>query len=222
MNNEYWHEKWQLDEIGFNQASPSILLQNYFSRLNIDMGARVFVPLCGKSIDMLWLVGQGYQVVGIELSRIACEAFFKEHDIPFEIVQCDDCIVFQTTDRTITLFCGNFFRLNKKQLGPIDVIYDRAALIALPADLRRQYVNHLLNLIDLGSKILLITMVYDQSSMSGPPFSLDEEEVRALYRRNFTIKLWGNEPIKSISPHLKSKGLLMANEQVFELLYSKL
>ena len=215
MDKQYWHAKWQQLDIGFNQTSPNVLLQKFLPQFGLTAGMKIFVPLCGKTVDMLWLLEQGYEVIGVELSPLACEAFFKDYGIQVTVTQHHDFIVYKNHDKKITLFCGDFFGLNREILGHIDLIYDRAALIALPEEVRFKYVNHLINLFDLETKIFLITTHFDQSQIQGPPFSVGEHEVHALYPPNFTIQQLYNKPIQSIAAHLKTKGLMQAHEQAY-------
>ena len=213
MDKQFWLKKWEVTEIGFNQPKPHALLVQYFNGLNLAPNARVFVPLCGKSIDMLWLAKQGCQVVGIELSDIACEAFFTEHQLPYKMNKVDELIIYESPD--ITLICGDYFKLTQAILGHVDAIYDRAALIALPDDLRKRYVAHLFELISLKTKIFLISLIYHQSDMEGPPFVVSEKEVNDLYGKNSNIKKICSEEIKKIAPHLKAKGLKKAFEEAY-------
>ncbi|AHE66913.1 thiopurine S-methyltransferase [Legionella oakridgensis] len=213
MKAEYWQQKWQSNEIGFNQAEPNQLMQRYFSCLNLESHARIFVPLCGKSIDMLWLSAQGYEVIGVELSQLACDAFFKENNKVASVFELSAFTVFQK--EPITLFAGDFFQLSKKQIGQLDAVYDRAALIALPTELRKRYVAYLLTLLDKNTQVFLIVTSYDQRDMEGPPFSVDEQEVKALYGEHFNIKQLYKKIIKVIPDHLHAKGLKSAIEQVY-------
>jgi len=160
MDKDYWHQKWHSNDIGFNQSQPNKLMQNYFSLLKLKSGGRVFVPLCGQSIDMLWLAGQGYQVIGVELSQIACSAFFKENKTPVNVTKIKNFTLY--TSEKITIFCGDFFKLKRAVLEKIDAVYDRAALIALPEDARNSYAEYLVELITPATAIFLITTVYNQ------------------------------------------------------------
>ncbi len=216
MEKAFWHQRWQSNEIGFNQSQPNLLMQRYLPVLNLKPGARVFVPLCGKSIDMLWLAEQGYKVVGVELSEIACEAFFKDNRMVAKIVTSEGFTIFESGN--ITLFAGDFFQLRKECLGNIDVVYDRAALIALPAELRRRYSASLSSLLGVDTQIFLIVTSYDQCEMEGPPFSVDKQEVRALYKERFDIERLYSQPIREIPAHLLDKGLSNATEQVYHLM----
>jgi thiopurine S-methyltransferase len=214
MNKEYWHQKWQSKDIGFNQIQPNNLMQRYFSSLKPTSGSHVFVPLCGQSVDMIWLAQQGYQVIGVELSQIACDAFFKENKLHVTITEANDFVLYKSD--AITLFCGDFFKINRTILGKIDTVYDRAALIALPRDVRKSYAEHLVKLMTPTSTMLLITTMYNQSEMQGPPFSVDENEVATLYDAHFNIHQVYKK-VFDIPPHLQTKGLLQAMEQVYLL-----
>lgn len=216
MQHEDWQKRWQQNEIGFNQPQPNELLQRYFSLLNGKPGDRVFVPLCGKSIDMLWLANQGYEVIGVELSRKACEDFFEENRIAVNRVKKDKFLVFQS--EKITLLAGDFFQLDRFMLGDVSAIYDRAALIALSKDIRPTYVEHMFGLVSSNTPILLITTFYNQAQMNGPPFSVGEEEVALLFSRGYDIKQVYNRMIQALPEHLRVKGLVQAQEQVYYLL----
>ena len=215
MEKSYWQERWDKKEIGFNQATPNVLLQKFFNNLSLKPGSRILVPLCGKSIDMLWLVEQGMQVIGIELSEQACLAFFEENDLAYvKETTYDGVVTFSNSE--ITLYSGDFFTFTKDQLGNIDDVYDRAALIALPKDLRTQYVSHLKSLLLPTTQLILLTTSYDQETMQGPPFSVVPAEVNALYGSNMKIEMLYDKPFTEISEHLYEKGLRAATEYVFK------
>lgn len=219
MDHEYWNQRWCTNDIGFNQSEPNKLMQRYIDSFHLKPGARLFVPLCGKSVDLLWLSQAGYFSVGVELSKLACEAFFKENHLAAEVTHQSDFTVFEINDKKIKLFCGDFFQLDRTLLGPIDMVYDRAALVALPSTLRQRYIEHLLNMLNPGTPIFLITSAYAQNIMNGPPFSIDEEEVKFLYEQYFFIHQLYNKPIENIPLHLQAKGLIKANEQVYHLIF---
>lgn len=214
MDKEYWYQKWQSNDIGFNQAQPNKHMQRYFSSLKISPGSRVFVPLCGQSIDMIWLIEQGYEVVGVEISEIACRNFFNENKIPVTITRMKDFIVYRS--QKIIIFCGDFFKINQRILDKIDVVYDRAALIAMPFDARKSYSEHLMELMESAKLMFLITIKYKQKEMQGPPFSVGEEEVSTLYSARFDIEQLFSKKF-SVPLHLSSKGLHQCIEQVYVL-----
>lgn len=217
MDQQYWHTKWKQHELGFNQISPNVLLQKFLPHFGLQTGAKIFVPLCGKTIDMIWLSQQGYEVIGVELSPIACEAFCNDYDLQPIVSQTGALVRYHSPNKKITLFCGDFFAFKKEQLGQIDLIYDRAALIALPTETRRHYATHLSYLMDLETQTLLITTQFDQTQMQGPPFSVGEQEIRNLYPSPFTIQQLYDKPIQCIAEHLQSKGLARAHEQAYAI-----
>ncbi|RAP38470.1 thiopurine S-methyltransferase [Legionella quinlivanii] len=218
MDKNYWEEKWQARDIGFNQQQPNKLMQRYFPSLNLAPGSRIFVPLCGQSVDMLWLSEQDYLVIGVEYSQMACDAFFEENKIPCRIVEVDNFTVYSSG--TITLLSGDFFEIKPSVIGSIDAVYDRAALIALTAELRQAYARHLTELMRPETKMLLITTSYKQDEMRGPPFSVDEQEVTELYSACFDINQLYNKPF-DVPSHLQNRGLRQGAEQVYSLTKNK-
>ena len=212
MRDEFWHEKWATNEIGFDQANPNPLLRRHFSILDLPLGSCIFVPLCGKSIDMMWLVQQGYHIVGGELSSIACKAFFEEQGIPVTVTQIEHFTQYHSPQ--VTLLAGDLFYLSREVLGEVHAVYDRAALVALPQATRQRYADFLTQLFQPNIPMFLISFTYDQNSMQGPPFSVDSNEVRSLYGANFEIQLLSDEAVK-IASHLQVKGLTRASEQVY-------
>lgn len=169
MTDYHWLQSWERGEIAFHLPKTNPLLEKYWPELKIATRSNVFVPLCGKTMDMLWLASQGYHVIGVELSAIACETFFNENHLAFS-KSINGHFTCYYNDQ-IKLYCGDFFELSSEMLPEINAVYDRAALIALPYDLRTRYVNHLIQLMSTGSQILLL--VYDTS---------DEVQGLILYR----------------------------------------
>ena len=212
MNPEFWHKRWQEKRIGFNQSAVNPLLVNYFDQLDLSTGSRIFVPLCGKSIDMVWLAAQGYDVVGVELVETAVQAFFAEQNIQPIVSQHVEnpdikCYQGQLVDgdeqRTITLWAADIFALTSTDLGTIDAIYDKAALIALPADMRPDYSEQIRKVSDNAPQ-LLITLNYDQSKKDGPPFSINHEQVQQYYGSHYQICKLASEPSSiGSAPNLK-------------------
>jgi thiopurine S-methyltransferase len=179
MDAEFWRERWQLGEIGFHKSRANPLLMRWWPALALNPGAKVLVPLCGKSLDMLWLREQGSAVVGAELSRQALDSFIEENELSCKWQDSDGFDVAACTE--LTLYCGDFFALEAAHLATVSAVYDRAALIALPPPMRQQYVAHLREQLQAGWKMLLITLDYRQSERPGPPFSVPDTEVRTLF-----------------------------------------
>ena len=213
MNLEYWLQSWKLNHIGFNQNNPNVYMQQYFPLLKLVNGARILVPLCGKSIDMLWMLKEGYQVFGVDISRLACESFFIENHLAYREIKQDGRVFFE--GKNIILIVGDFFELDAKMLGEVDAVYDRASLIALPVKSRQQYAEFINYLLSPGVKVLLIAVTYDQTKMQGPPFSVSETEVNALFSKYFTITKLHDKPAQSLPVHLQAKGLNSATNQIY-------
>jgi thiopurine S-methyltransferase len=180
MQPDFWHRRWQKNEIGFHLDEPNPHLVKYF---NPVASGTVFVPLCGKSQDLMWLAKQQMRVVGVELSELACEAFFKENQLePITVTEKMGFKIYEAG--LIRIFCGDFFAITSELIGSFTHVYDRAALIALPPEMRTQYTQHLLKLIKEQNKsieMLLITLFHSNPEIPGPPFSVEEAEVRTHY-----------------------------------------
>jgi thiopurine S-methyltransferase len=217
MEPDFWHERWARAETGFHQQEINTHLQQCWNALQLRAGQRIFVPLCGKSCDLLWLAGEGHSVIGVELSPIAVEAFFAENDLQprhwregaFEIWGADP----------IQILLGDFFALEPRHLADCTGFYDRAALIALPPAMRSQYVNHLQTIVPVGAPGLLITMEYDPAAMSGPPFVVSEEEVRTLYALTHDVELLHTHDVFSQESRWRERGLSGLLEKVYRLTY---
>ncbi len=186
MEHDFWHQKWQKNEIGFHLPEANPLLVKYFANLNLKQGARVFIPLCGKTLDIAWLLAQGYPVVGAELSAIAIEDLFKHLGLTPVIKACGEVIHYSAPG--IDMFVGDIFHLSSTMLGGVDAVYDRAALVALPAKLRKEYAAHLMAL-TCHAPQLLICFEYDQALHAGPPFSISAKEVKQHYGTHFDLTL---------------------------------
>lgn len=184
MHSEFWHERWESDRIGFHQQQINPLLVRYWSELQSRGEGAVFVPLCGKSLDMLWLREQGHEVIGVELNDIACQAFWSEQAV-LVTEQRHGEFVLREKDG-LRLLCGDFFALPEFCYEPVRWVYDRAALVAFPPEMRREYVRNLIQNLPLGVVILLVTLEFDDQQ--GPPFSVSETEVHELYGERFEIE----------------------------------
>lgn len=205
MNEEFWLDRWKSDHIGFHQEDVNASLIEHFPRMLWREGGRIFVPLCGKSEDMIWLRDHGQEVVGLELSSIACRAFFDEHDEEYELREAGRFRLYVGDE--LEIFCGDYFLMGPEKLGEVDGVYDRAALVALPPERRPEYVEQMRRLVPGGVTVLLLTMEYDPSRMDGPPFSVPEEEVRNLYGEAFEVEQLAVSDWHEAPEHLAQRGL---------------
>ena len=209
MDPSFWHQRWEKNEIAFHESKANPVLVTYFKELSVAKGSRVFVPLCGKTLDISWLLSNGCRVAGAELSQIAIEQLFMELGLQPEISTVGDVELW--SDKNLDIFVGDIFALSRKMLGPVDAIYDRAAIVAFPEDMRNRYTAHLTE-ITHNAPQLLICYDYDQSLMQGPPFSIRNEEVHRHYSNNYELTLLASTDVPS-----GLKGKCAAKENVWRL-----
>ena len=215
MQHEFWHQRWQQNQIGFHQQEVNQHLRRCWPDLQVNPKGRVFVPLCGKSKDMLWLLAMGHQVVGVELSPVAVESFFSENGLTPRMYRQGDFWVHEIDG--LQIFSGDFFALRPNDLGVVDAVYDRASLVALPPDMRIEYVLQLSALLPPTARILLIAFDYLQHEMPGPPFSVEIEEVERLFGHWCDVELLNSENAPELNAHFKERGLSRMAEQSYRL-----
>lgn len=213
MEPDFWHDRWQRELIGFHQSETNRYLQKYIGELALTPGDTVLVPLCGKSLDMWWLHEQGFRVIGIELSEIAARSFFTEAGKQACQVQHGDFISWKYAD--IEILCGDFFDLDVDVMGKIDAVFDRAALIALPLEMRAKYIEQLGSILSPGTRGLLITLEYAQDEMSGPPFAVSEQEVVKLYAGGFDVGLIEDNDVIEENLRFRERGLTAMHEKIY-------
>lgn len=205
MERDFWLERWQQGRIGFHQDRPTPLLLEHWPSLRIAAGARVFVPLCGKSLDIAWLASQGFRVLGVELSAQAVDAFFAEHGLEPRVH--DSAFGRHYASGAIEIICGDAFALDSRTLESCAAVYDRAALIALPAPMRQRYVHELYAGLPGSCTGLVVTLEYPQHEKAGPPFSVDEAEVRSLYARDWDVRVLARHAILDQQPGFAAEGV---------------
>lgn len=207
MEADFWLDKWKTKKIGFHKSEANPTLVKHFGTLNMVQGARVFLPLCGKTLDIAWLLSNGYQVTGAELSEIAIKELFDELGLTPQITDIDNLKLYSGDN--IDIFVGDIFDLTAGRLGQIDATYDRAALVALPQDIRGQYVAHISRITGNATQLLL-TFEYDQAKQSGPPFSVTEDEVKYHYDSTYEMHVLEDSGedygIKELVFHLKPRN----------------
>jgi thiopurine S-methyltransferase len=212
---EFWHERWRTGQIGFHQSAVDRHLERYWPDLGVASHSRVFVPLCGKSVDLLWLRERGHSVAGVELSAVALESLCMEHGIPAKRRLLNDFEVYEAEN--LRLYCGDFFALTPELLGSVPALYDRAALISWKPELREAYVAQVTALTSPGTQTLLITLEYPQAQMSGPPFSVGAGDVNRLYARNHAIQELSKHDVLANEPRLRSRGVTQLYEVCYRL-----
>lgn len=180
MQAEFWLQRWREGRTGFHHERPMPLLLEHWPSLALSKGSRVLVPLCGKTLDMPWLAAQGHRVLGVELSPLAVAQFFAEHGLVPERYASPMGVRHVAGD--IEIIQGDVFGLDDATLAGCDAVYDRAAVIALPAPMRERYAHEVYARLPTGCRGLMITLEYPQAEMEGPPFSVDAAEVDVLFR----------------------------------------
>lgn len=184
---DFWEQKWSKNQIKFHQKQINLHLQHHLNKLVTSPAENtIFVPLCGKSKDLLWLASQGLHVIGVELVEKAVLEFFTENQLQYATTRISSSLTSYSNPQ-YTIFCGDFFQISRSILPTIHSVFDRAALIALPPEIRIQYVEHMQTLISTGVKTLLITLEYPQQEMSGPPFSVPDTEIDHYFSPFATI-----------------------------------
>ncbi|MFD2165610.1 thiopurine S-methyltransferase [Thalassotalea euphylliae] len=212
MEHAFWHNIWATNEIGFHETNPNALLQSHLSTIAQSPHSRIFLPLCGKTGDIGWLLSLGYAVVGAELSELAIRQLFEELALTPEISEHGQLKRYAA--EKLVIWVGDIFTLTAEQLDYVDAIYDRAAIVALPAEMRIAYSQHLITLTKHAPQ-LIVTYEYDQPDYPGPPFSISEQEIYAHYRNAYQITQLAHEKVPG-----GLKGLFPATTSAWQLLPS--
>ena len=206
-----WESRWQEDRIGFHLKEVNPYLMRFSDQLLHKNPDRIFVPLCGKSLDLYWLTTKTKKVIGVELVSKAVQDFFAENKIDY-LLQQDETLQ-KFSSKSIDIYLGDFFDLNPEQTSSFNAIYDRASLVAIEKIERRGYVDHLISFLDRAGRILLITLEYNQNDMEGPPYSVPAEEIESLFAPFGSLKLL--ETCDILDDRFRNKGLTRLLEHVF-------
>jgi thiopurine S-methyltransferase len=215
MEHDFWHERWELGQKGWHQDEAHAALVEHWPEFGVPAGATVFVPLCGSSIDMAWLANHGHRVIGTELSDIAIREFFDAVGLSPNERATGGFTVFSAG--SYELWCGDHFELGADVLADVTAVYDRASLVALPPDLRRRYADHLGEVLPSGTRSFLVTHVYDQSLMNGPPFSVTGDEVVQLFGDRFDIVKVSDDDVTERNAGLVARGAHRVHEELHHL-----
>ncbi len=192
MEESFWQSRWQEGRIGFHEGRPNVLLEKHLAKLDLLAGDHVFLPLCGKAMDLDWLLASGLRVSGIEFNETAVETVFSRLGLTPEVEVLNGLTRYRADG--LTLYCGDFFLLDADDLGPVDAVYDRAALVAIAPARRQEYATHLAKITG-GAQQLLIGFEYDQAAMDGPPFSVGEEMLKDLSSGRLELRLLESIPV---------------------------
>jgi len=209
MQADFWHQRWQDNQIAFHEKRGNRMLVEHFGALGLAPNSRVFLPLCGKTLDIVWFLSPGYRVAGAELSELAIQQLFEELAISPIIRNAGPLKHYHAPN--IDMYVGDIFELSDDVLGAVDATYDRAALVALPDSMRAHYVSHLTALTGNASQ-LLICFEYDQNLMDGPPFSIEASNVADCYKDRYDISLASRAEVPG-----KLKGIVPALESAWHL-----
>jgi len=215
MEAEFWHKRWEKREIGFHLDKVNPLLIKYWPAVQAGANDTVFVPLCGKTTDIIWLASQVKKVIGIELSQTAVEEFFSDNKLTPTITKNTDFTVYQQGN--ITLLCGDFFHLTQAILADCQFVYDRASMVALPPEMRKAYVKKLHEIMPEEACRLLISFEYPQHEMDGPPHSVSPTEIKTLLSTQFNIECLESTNIIANAQRHRDKGVTEFFEHVFLL-----
>ncbi len=197
---DFWLSRWQNGQTGWHEADGNAALKKFWPAL--AAGSRVLVPLCGKSSDLAWLAGEGYEVTGVELSEIAARAFFEENDLQFETSAANGFNWYRNPEAGIAIACGNYFDFSDQ---PFDALYDRASLVAIPAKKRPEYIQKTKSLLKPTAVQLLVTLEYEQEKIEGPPFSVLPDEVQAYWQNLERVGHW--DDLENSPPKFREAGL---------------
>ena len=206
----FWHNRWKTQQIGWHRAIYNDLLLKHWPSINAPLGGQVLVPLCGKSLDMLWLAEQGYNVVGLEMVEQAVQAFFEENKLETKLTDLENHT--KHTSSPFTIFQGDLFDL-EAGVVQADTWYDRAAMVALPNSVREDYVKQIYSQTKPGASGLLITFAYPQEQMDGPPFALHDEDVLRFFADCFEVECLEKIDLEDE----KDRGLSNVTSTVFKI-----
>ena len=204
MEHEFWNEMWEVGRLGFHLEEVNSKLAQFHAELAPKTG-RGLVPLCGKSLDLVFLAQQGHEVVGVEFVRAGVEAFFRERGVDAE-TQSDE-LGTRLSAGGVTIWNSDFFVLSPEALGRFQWVFDRAALVAIDPKRREEYVARIASLLDSGGRLLLVTLGYPQQVVSGPPFNVGPDDVRRLYGQDFEIKILAEDAATDLPPRFVEAGL---------------
>lgn len=210
-----WHKHWARKTPGFHEGQVNTYLKQYLPLFKLQPGDAIFMPLCGKAVDILWLSRQGFTVIGVELSKVAVESFFEESRLAFTREEAEGLTIYQAPN--ITLYQGDFMNLKRQHLASCKLVYDRASIVAIESFNRAAYKVKMLELVPAAIPMLMVSLCYDEKQMSGPPFSVPVDEIIELYQPEYRVELLQSCQLIDERPRWKEHGLDSLIESVLRL-----
>ncbi len=215
MDPKFWIDRWQRADTGFHQKTVHDLLARHWPSLGLKRGAQVFVPLCGKSLDMVWLADEGMNVLGIELSELAVDSFFSERARAPGVETAGVHKIKRAGP--YELWAGDFFSMPAEATRRISAVFDRASLVAMPRTMQQAYADKMAALVPSGVPVLLVSLDFDPSQMEGPPFPVPAAQVERLFGGAFRITRLEARDGLPMSQNLAKRGLTALEESVYRM-----
>ncbi|HZJ94133.1 MAG TPA: thiopurine S-methyltransferase [Thiopseudomonas sp.] len=216
MHADYWQKCWDNNQAGFHLRCTNPNLPKYWSLPALERGDTVFVPLCGKTVDLLWFVEQGFQVIAVELIETAVLEFFHENNLSYSRQPKGEFIEFNSGD--IRILCGDFFKLSASDLENCKGFYDRAALVSWQNEGRLKYAAHLANILPTGCRGLMLVVDYEQAQMQGPPFAVSSLEMLSLFEDTCEVTQVGQRDILCYEPSFRARGVTRMEEHIYQVM----
>lgn len=221
METEYWLKRWREGRTGWQHTEVMPLLTKHWSALEVPRGSRVLVPLCGKSLDMLWLSQQGMHVFGVDISPVAIESFLAENHLHARARGGVDGTHYEITNApdggSIEIVNGDIFGVDGASTAACTAFYDRAATIALPAAMRERLARDVYAKLPAGSRGLLIALDYPEGEMQGPPFSVDKTEMSRLLDAQWDLVQLERRELPTDEPPFSEHGVTALHTSVYTL-----
>jgi thiopurine S-methyltransferase len=208
MNPDFWRARWAKGEIGFHQPTATPALERHHARLGAPP-RRVFVPLAGKSHDVTYLAQLGHAVVAVELVEDAVRAYFAEAGLTPTRETGPGFVRYAAEG--VTFYAADVFALTLEIVGPLDAVFDRAATVALPPELRGRYAQQLTRLAP-GADALFV--LFEHDTQSGPPFSVPPAELRTLLPGAAAFEVVESPDVLDENPRFRDRGASRLLEHV--------
>lgn len=218
MEHKFWHKKWEKNEIGFHLDSYNPILTKHWIdfKSNFSKLGSVLIPLCGKSKDILFFSDMGLKVTGVELSEDAIIAFFKENNLAYNVSIVNNSKLYSCLEKDIQIFNCDILTLSHKDLGKVEMIYDRASIVALPQKIRTDYVKWIHEIKNNETKVFMNVFEFD--APNGPPFSITLSDIKNYFSDSFTVTLIESIDIEAHKIQIHKNDISWLKSQIYFLL----